>query len=60
MGTAVFVGVDVSKAQLDIAIRPEGRFAAANDEKGISTTVEEQRSCRARYLCDEELMRRLV
>lgn len=40
MGTAVFVGVDVSKAQLDIAIRPEGRFTAANDEKGISTTVE--------------------
>lgn len=40
MGTAVFVGVDVSKAQLDIAIRPEGRFAAANDEKGIRTTVE--------------------
>ena len=39
MGTAVFVGVDVSKAQLDIAIRPDGRFAAANDEKGISTTV---------------------
>ena len=40
---AVFVGVDVSKAQLDIAVRPEGRFAAANDEKGIATTVERLR-----------------
>jgi len=24
----VFVGIDVSKAQLDLALRPEGRFAA--------------------------------
>jgi len=30
----IFVGIDVSKAQLDIALRPEGRFSAANDDAG--------------------------
>jgi transposase len=30
----VFVGIDVSKAQLDVAMRPEGRFAVVNDEQG--------------------------
>ena len=33
---SVFVGIDVSKAQLDIALRPEGRFAVPNDEAGIA------------------------
>ena len=32
----VFVGIDVSKAQLDIALRPEGRFSASNDEAGFA------------------------
>lgn len=32
----VFVGIDVSKAQLDIALRPEGRFAVPNDESGVA------------------------
>ena len=32
--TPVFVGIDVSKAQLDVAMRPEGRFAVVNDEQG--------------------------
>lgn len=40
---SVFAGVDVSKAQLDIALRPEGRFAVANDEAGIATVVERLR-----------------
>jgi hypothetical protein len=30
----VFVGIDVSKAQLDVALRPKGQFSAANDEAG--------------------------
>ncbi|MGA6829079.1 IS110 family transposase [Nitrospira sp. NS4] len=34
--TSVFVGIDVSKAQLDLALRPEGRFAAPNTEAGIA------------------------
>jgi hypothetical protein len=28
------VGIDVSKAQLDIALRPDGRFVVPNDETG--------------------------
>ncbi|MGH7146352.1 MAG: IS110 family transposase [Nitrospiraceae bacterium] len=35
----VFVGIDVSKAQLDVAIRPEGQCAAPNDEAGIAQVV---------------------
>jgi transposase len=35
-----FVGIDVAKAQLDVAIRPNGeRFAVANDETGISALL---------------------
>jgi transposase len=34
--TAVFVGIDVSKAQLDMALRPEGQFSAPNDEAGCA------------------------
>src|SRR2546422_11323320 len=34
MRTQVFVGIDVSKAQLDVAFRPEGRFSAPHDEAG--------------------------
>lgn len=40
---SVFVGIDVSKAQLDIALRPEGRFAVTNDEAGVATVVERLR-----------------
>lgn len=36
----VFVGIDVSKAQLDLAFRPEGRFAAPNDETGVAQVLE--------------------
>lgn len=36
----VFVGVDVAKAQLDIALRPTGeRWAVTNDETGIAVLV---------------------
>jgi transposase len=38
--TQTFVGVDVSQAQLDIAVRPEGRFVVANDEPGVAQLVE--------------------
>jgi len=34
-----FVGIDVSKAQLDIALRPEGRFVVPNDETGRAHVV---------------------
>jgi transposase len=40
---SVFAGIDVSKAQLDIALRPEGRFTVPNDEAGIATVVERLR-----------------
>ncbi len=36
----VFVGIDVSKAQLDVALRPEGRFAVSNDETGFAQLIE--------------------
>lgn len=37
---SVFAGIDVSKAQLDMALRPEGRFTVTNDEAGSATVVE--------------------
>ena len=40
----VFVGIDVSKGQLDIALRPEGRFAAPNDEAGFAQVIERLRA----------------
>ncbi len=40
----VFVGIDVSKAQLDIALRPEGRFAASNDDAGFAQVIERLRA----------------
>src|SRR4029077_7530158 len=39
-----FVGIDVSKAQLDIALRPEGRFVVPNDETGGAHVVERLRA----------------
>jgi transposase len=36
----VFVGINVAKAQLDIAVRPTGtRWSAPNDEAGIALLV---------------------
>ena len=38
--TTCFVGIDVAKAQLDIALRPTGeRWAVANDDAGIAALV---------------------
>jgi transposase len=37
-----FVGIDVAKAQLDIAVRPSGeRWAVSNDADGVATLVEQ-------------------
>jgi transposase len=38
------VGIDVSKTQLDMALRPEGRFVVPNDETGIVHGVERLRA----------------
>lgn len=41
----VFVGIDVSKAVLDVALRPTGeRFSAANDDAGIRSVLERLRA----------------
>jgi transposase len=38
--TAVYVGIDVSKARLDVAIVPSGEsFSASNDDEGIEKVV---------------------
>ena len=40
MLSQIFVGIDVAKAQLDIALRPTSeRWAVPNDEPGIATLV---------------------
>lgn len=39
--TLVFVGIDVSKAQLDVGMRPEGRFSVVNDEHGLAQLIEQ-------------------
>src|SRR3989442_2919903 len=44
MRTQVFVGIDVSKAQLDLAFRPEGRFSPPNDEAGFAQVLERLRA----------------
>jgi transposase len=40
MSSQVFVGIDVAKAQLDIALRPTGeRWGVPNDDAGIAALV---------------------
>ena len=40
LAPTVFVGVDVAKATLDVAVRPAGeRWRVANDEPGIQSLV---------------------
>lgn len=40
----VFVGIDISKVQLDVALRPiDGRWHGSSDEPGIATIVERLR-----------------
>ena len=36
----VFVGIDVSKAQVDVALRPEGQFSVPNNEAGFAQVLE--------------------
>lgn len=43
MSTAMFVGIDVSQAQLDIAVRPGVPFSVPHHETGIGTVVEQVR-----------------
>ena len=43
MSTAVFVGIDVSQARLDIAPRPGVPFSVPHHEAGIATVVEQVR-----------------
>jgi transposase len=44
----IFIGIDVSKARLDVAVRPlSGRESVANDEAGIKTLVERLREFQA-------------
>jgi transposase len=43
--TPVFVGIDVAKAQLDVAVRPSGpAYAIAHTESGLATLVEQVRA----------------
>jgi transposase len=46
----VFVGIDVSKAQLDVALRPEGQFSAPNDEAGCAQVLERLRAVNPRLV----------
>ena len=40
MNQSAYVGIDVSKRQLDVAIRPTGKvFGVTNDRRGISQLV---------------------
>jgi transposase len=42
MPEPVYVGIDVSKAQLDVALRPKGRhWRVGNNDEGIAALVEE-------------------
>lgn len=43
---AVFVGIDVSKAQLDVALHLGDRFSVPNDETGLTSVVERLGACR--------------
>src|SRR6059058_5413255 len=40
----VFVGMDISKAQLDLVLRPEGQFSAPNNEAGFVQVLERLRA----------------
>lgn len=43
MSTAVFVGIDISQARLDVAVRPGAPFSVSHDEAGIGAVVEQLR-----------------
>ena len=53
-GHSVFVGIDVSKARLDVAFRPEGTsFEASNDEAGIGDCVRRLQALRPELIVVE-------
>jgi transposase len=53
MGNA-FVGIDVSKARLDVAVRPSGEvFSVGNDEAGFATLVERLKTVEPRLVIVE-------
>ena len=41
MSSLIFVGIDVSQARLDIALRPGAAFSIAHEESAIATLVEQ-------------------
>ena len=43
MNTLIFVGIDVSQSQLDVAVRPGACFSVSNDEPGWTTVVAQLR-----------------
>jgi transposase len=43
MNTPLFVGIDVSQSQLDVAVRPGARFSVSNDEPGWATVAAQMR-----------------
>lgn len=43
MSTQVFVGIDVSQSQLDVAVRPGTPFSAPNDAHGVVTVAAQLR-----------------
>lgn len=43
MSTAVFVGIDISQARLDVAVRPGAPFSVSHDEAGITAVVAQLR-----------------
>ena len=48
MKQAIYVGVDVSKKQLDVAIRPLGQvFGVSNDRRGIAQLVKRLKKLQA-------------
>lgn len=52
MSTAVFVGIDVSRDHLDVALAPQGgTWQATNDEPGIAAMV-----CRLRELAPQRIV----
>lgn len=44
MSAPIFVGIDVSRAQLDVAVRPGDQFSAGHDDAGIAQVVERVRA----------------
>jgi transposase len=51
---ALYVGIDVSKARLDVHVRPSGAaFVVARDDKGLAELVERLRAIAARLIAVE-------